>query len=233
MATVVCIHGAGGRASDWGLVRAELEPMGHRTLAGDLPCEDETAGLEAYVQAVLDVIDAAGGPPDDLVLVAQSLGGFTAPLVAARVPTRLLVLVTAMIPRPGETGGDWWGNVRLREALDELGVSDAMADEQFLHDVPAEVLAACDPPRDQTGCVMEEPWPLHAWPDVPTRFLLCTDDRFFPPEWMRAVVRERLGIEPDEIPGGHCSYLSQPAAMAAAIDRCWREVDGVDPAAGP
>jgi pimeloyl-ACP methyl ester carboxylesterase len=53
--------------------------------------------------------------------------------------------------------------------------------------------------------------------DVPTTFLLCKDDRFFPPDWMRQVVRDRLGIEPVEIPGGHCAFLSQPQAMAAAI----------------
>ena len=85
------------------------------------------------------------------------------------------------------------------------------------------MLAAADPPRDQSGTVMEDPWPLAAWPDVPTRFLLCMDDRFFPPEWMRGIVRDRLGIEPDEIPGGHCAFLSQPEALAAAILRAWSE----------
>jgi hypothetical protein len=28
---------------------------------------------------------------------------------------------------------------------------------------------------------MVSPWPLDAWPNVPTRFVLCTEDRFFPP----------------------------------------------------
>ena len=66
--------------------------------------------------------------------------------------------------------------------------------------------------------------PASGWPEVPTRFLLCSDDRFFPPEWMREVVRERLGIEPDEVPGGHCAYLSRPHELAAAIHRCWMEL---------
>ena len=61
-----------------------------------------------------------------------------------------------------------------------------------------------------------------AWPDVPTRFLLCRDDRFFPADFQRRVVRERLGFEPDEMDGGHLPALGPPArvgATAAAIPR--------------
>jgi pimeloyl-ACP methyl ester carboxylesterase len=221
MATFVCIHGAGGRASFWDLVAAELRAAGHEVVAMDLPCDDDTAGLTAYADAV---VDAIGDRRDDLVLVAQSLGGFTAPLVADRVPVDLIVLVTAMIPKPGETGGEWWGNVGQAQAVAALDLPDDSEETLFLHDVPPEVLAASEPPRAQSGRVMEDPWPLDAWPDVPTRFLLCMDDRFFPPEWMRGVVRDRLGIECDEIPGSHCAFLSQPEAMARALLRACDEL---------
>ena len=40
------------------------------------------------------------------------------------------------------------------------------------------------------------PWPLDAWPDVPTKFVLCTEDRFFPPHFLRRLVAERLHITP-------------------------------------
>jgi pimeloyl-ACP methyl ester carboxylesterase len=176
--------------------------------------------LAEYTDAV---VDAIGDRRDDLVIVAQSLGGFTAPLVTERVPVDLIVLVTAMIPRPGETGGEWWGNTGVRAAIDAQHLPDESDETLFTHDVPADVLAAAEPTRGQSGTPMEEVWPLAAWPDVPTRFLLCMDDRFFPPEWMRGVVRDRLGIEPDEIPGGHCAFLSQPKPLAAAILRAWHE----------
>ena len=65
---------------------------------------------------------------------------------------------------------------------------------------------------------MQEPWPLAAWPDVPTRILLCRDDRLFPPEFMRRVARERLGITPDEIAGGHCVALSRPNELADRLE---------------
>lgn len=221
MATFICIHGAGGRASYWDLVAAELNPLGHETIAVDLPCDDDSAGLAEYTAAV---VDAIGDRRGDLVLVAQSLGGYTAPLVATQVPVDLLVLLTAMIPVPGETGAEWWANTSHDEAVAALGLPDDSPETLFTHDVPAEVLARVEPPRDQSGTPMLEPWPLAAWPDVATRFLLCRDDRFFPPDWMRALARQRLGIEPDEIPGGHCAFLSQPVAVAEQLHRCWTEL---------
>jgi len=218
MATFVLIHGAGGRASFWDLVADEVRSVGHDSVAVDLPCDDDAAGLAEYTDAV---VEAIGERAEDLVLVAQSLGGFTAPLVADRLSVQLIVLVTAMIPKPGETGGDWWANTG--HAV-EQGLPDDSPETLFTHDVPPGVLEAAGPPRDQSATPMTEPWPLDAWPDVPTRFLLCMDDRFFPPERMRGVVRDRLGIQPDEIRGGHCAFLSHPKPMAAAILQAWADL---------
>jgi hypothetical protein len=61
---------------------------------------------------------------------------------------------------------------------------------------------------------MDAPWPLDAWPEVQTKFVLCTDDRFFPPDFFRRLVPERLGITPDEIAAGHCVALSHPTELA-------------------
>jgi hypothetical protein len=53
---------------------------------------------------------------------------------------------------------------------------------------------------------------------VPTRFLLCRDDRFFPAEFMRRVVRERLGITPDEMDGGHLPALAHPQELVERLE---------------
>lgn len=224
MATFVCIHGAGGRASYWRFVGAELEARGHHIVAMDLPCDQEV-GLDAYVAAVVEAMDdRQAGTGDGLVLVAQSLAGLIAPIVAAQLPeVELMVLVTAMVPRPGETGGEWWANTGHAQAVAAQGLPDDSEETLFVHDVQADVLASIEPPRHQTGTLFEEPWPLAAWPPVPTRYLLCRDDRFFPPDWMREIVKERLGVEPVEIPGGHCAFLSQPRALADAILECWAD----------
>jgi pimeloyl-ACP methyl ester carboxylesterase len=101
----VFLPGAGGLAWYWHRVVALVEEAGHNALAVDLPGDDEQVGLSAYAGRVLEVI--AGRR---VVLVAQSLGGFTAPLVCARAHVRMLVFVNAMIPTPGETAGEWWDN---------------------------------------------------------------------------------------------------------------------------
>jgi hypothetical protein len=89
----------------------------------------------------------------------------------------------------------------------------------FLHDVPPDLAAeAVRRWRDQSSTPWERPWPLAAWPAVPTRFLLCRDDRVFPAAFLRRVVRERLGIAPDEIDGGHYVALSRPKELADRLE---------------
>jgi pimeloyl-ACP methyl ester carboxylesterase len=222
MATFVLIPGAGGEAWFWHLVAPELRAHGHDVVAVDLPTGDDDAGFEEYADVVVDAI----GDRTDLVVVAQSLGGFTAPLVCERVPVRLLVLLAAMVPLPGERAGEWWGNTGQPEARRALAKRDGRSVDgdfdviaEFFHDVPQavidEAMARGEPA--QSGTPMDRAYPLTAWPDVPTRFLLCRDDRFFPAGFQRRVVRERLGIVPDEIDGGHLCALSHPRELAARL----------------
>ena len=230
MTTFALIHGAGSDGWYWHLVEPELVAAGHETVAVDLPCDDDTAGLDEYT----DVIVNAVAGRDDVVVVAQSMAGFVAPLVAVRVPaTRLIVLVAAMVPAPGETGNQWWGNtgsgVARREQAERDGRDiDGAFDEvaEFLHDVdPALIDQGWAHTMDQSDTPFKEPWPLPAWPDVPTRFVLPTKDRFFPPDFQRRVVRERLGIEPDPIDTGHLPALARPRELAELLLRYGRETD--------
>jgi pimeloyl-ACP methyl ester carboxylesterase len=211
-ATYVLIHGAGDVGWYWHLVAAELHERGHDVVAPDLPCEDDSAGLSEYADTVLDAI----GGRSELVVVAQSFAGFTAPLVCDRVPVELLVLVAGMIPSPGEAPRDWWANTGYEKERRE-GDDDVIA--TFYHDVSPELASdALRRGRAQSDTPTREPWPLEAWPDVPTRFLLCRDDRVFPADFLRRVVRGRLGFAPDEIDGGHCVALSRPKELAERLD---------------
>src|SRR5262247_3145740 len=98
MSTFVLIHGGGDGGWSWHLVAAELRARGHDVVAPDLPADDDDAGLWAYADTVVDAVDGRG----DLVVVGQSFGAFTAPLVCDRIPADLLVFVAGMIPAPGE-----------------------------------------------------------------------------------------------------------------------------------
>ena len=222
MATYVLIHGAGSDSWYWHRVVPELRARGHDVVAVDLPCDDDAAGLAEYTDTVVDAI----GDRTDLVLVAQSMAGFTAPLVCDRVPVNLMVLLAAMVPAPGESPGDWWANTGHAQARREQAAGDGTwtADDDdpftvFLHDLPSEVAAeSAHHVRNQSGTPFEKPWPLAAWPDVPTKFLLCRDDRFFPAEFMRRVVRQRLGITPDEMDGGHLPALGRPEELVDRLE---------------
>jgi pimeloyl-ACP methyl ester carboxylesterase len=233
MATFVLIHGAASDSWYWHLVVPELEQRGHRVLAVDLPSDDDTAGLPEYADAVVAALALAGNP-GDLVLVAQSMAGFTAPLVATRVSVRLIVLVAAMVPAPGEAGREWWTNTGWEQAHREQAQRDGrpLGDgldpvDEFLHDLPPDVLEAAlaRGERPQSGTPFAAPWPLDVWPDVPTRFLLCRDDRFFPADFQRRVVRDRLGIVPDEVDGGHLPALARPKELTERLDAYWVGID--------
>ncbi len=205
MATFALIHGGGGSAWDWHRVAPALRERGHDPVAVDLPSEDDSAGWSEYTDTVVREV----GDRSDLVVVGHSLGCFTAPLVCARVPVELLVLVAAMIPSPGETFADWWKNA---------GYEESGYDDVFYHDVAPELAAeARRREREEASKALREPWPLEAWPDTPTRYLLCRDDRMFPAAWARRHARERLGIEPDEIDGGHYITLSRPLELAQRL----------------
>jgi len=210
MVTYVLVPGAGGDSRYWHRVTPLLWERGHDVVPVDLPAADDTAGFPEYADAIV----AAVGNRTHIVLVAQSLGGFSAPLVCDRLPVGLLVLLNAMVPAPHENAEDWWQNT----GYSRDGDFDMMAD--FFHDVPpdvtAEIMAAGE--RPQSDHPFAQPWPLEMWPPVPTRFLQARDDRFFPLEFQRRVVAERLGIDIDEMPGGHLVALSRPEELVERLE---------------
>ncbi|MGD9988798.1 alpha/beta fold hydrolase [Pseudonocardia sp.] len=232
--TFVLVPGAGGEAWFWHLLVPQLRALGHDTVTVDLPAGDEHAGLDEYAEVVRAALPPAGGRT---VVVGQSMGGLTAALVASRAPVDLLVLLNAMVPRPGETPREWWVNTGFEQARaaeaarhgDDPG--DVMA--AFFHDVPDAVRVEAEQrgEPDQAMTPFAKPWPLDEWPDVPTRFLQGRDDRFFPLAFQRAQVADRLGIEVDEMAGGHLVALSRPAELAARLDAYATELTGTAPAA--
>ncbi len=219
MSTFILVPGAGGSAWYWHRVVPLLRDAGHQAIAVDLPGDDESAGLPEYARLVTKAI----GDRDDVVLVAQSLGAFTAPMVAAAVPVRSLVFVNAMIPAPGETPGAWWDNTGAPQAREDAARQRGYPAEfdlavYFLHDVPPDVAAAGEPyQRPEAPAVFWSPCEFDAWPPVRTRVAVGADDRFFPAAFQQAVARERLGLDAEVLAGGHLIALSRPAALASYL----------------
>jgi pimeloyl-ACP methyl ester carboxylesterase len=214
MATFVLVPGAGGVAWYWHRVVPLLEEAKHDAIAVDLPGDDEQAGLSAYSDRVVEAIGTRL-----VVLVAQSLGGFAAPLVCAQVRVRMLVFVNAMIPVPGETAGEWWDNTgstaaRIAAARRRGYSTNFDLATYFLHDVPPEIVKQGEAQqRSEADIVFGEPCRFEAWPKVPIHVIAGRDDRFFPIDFQRRLARERLHVTVDELAGGHLLALSNPRGL--------------------
>ena len=130
----------------------------------------------------------------------------------------MIVLLNAMIPLPGETPGDWWGATGQPEARARADAAAGRGPDfdeavHFLHDVPADVLAGAPPQRAQSGGPFSDGWSPTAWPDVPVGVVIGRDDRFFPAGFQIGLARERAGVEPVVVPGGHLLALADPDGL--------------------
>lgn len=220
MATFVLIPGAGGAGLVyWREAVVELEARGHTAVPVEIDGADAALGLPEYAA----ITDEAIGERDDVVLVAQSMGAFTAPMIAKRHAVSGVVLVNAMIPNPGESPGQWFavtGAQEARRAANEAaGRSDEFdLEEVFLHDMPEQVRAEMvEGDREPAETPFGQPCTFASWPEVPIHVLVGADDRLFPAEFQVRLARERLGVEADVMPGGHLVAKSRPAEFAQRL----------------
>jgi pimeloyl-ACP methyl ester carboxylesterase len=228
---LVLIHGSYFGAWCWDALRPELEARGHRVTAIDLPVSEIGVGASGYADTVVAGTDWSEPP----VLVAHSMSGLVAPVVAARRPVARIVFLAAFLPRPGTSANEQ----RRAEPIDppaapstaeftDLGsdlwmVGPNTARELFMQDATDEVAAwAIERLRPQWYGVMSEITPIEAWPSVPVDSIVCRDDHALNTDWARQAARERLDIEAIELDGGHSPMLTRPAELAEVIDRCAR-----------
>jgi pimeloyl-ACP methyl ester carboxylesterase len=221
VSTFLLIPGAGGVAWYWHRVSPLLQAAGHTAIAVDLPGADPAIGLPGYAE----LIAAAGEGQPDVVLVALSMGAFSALPACARLDVRALVFLNAMLPAPGETAAEWGENTGAAEARTAAARTNGYSEEvdpetYFLHDVAPEMVAAGEPyQRPEADIAFEQPCAFERWPEVETMVLAGREDRLFPLEFQRGVAHERLGAGIQPLPGGHLNALSEPEAVAGALLR--------------
>ncbi|MBV8982328.1 MAG: alpha/beta hydrolase [Acidimicrobiia bacterium] len=222
MTTFVLVHGAWHGSWCWERLVPELEARGHRALTVDLPIADPTAGVDEYVQAVAAVLADAG---DDAVLVAHSLSGLIAPVVADRHALARVIYLGAMLPVPGDAVLERLGpeGVLATDFMPSLEIGDdgtstfpvALAGDVFYSDcTPEDREWAAAQLGHQSFTVTLEPCPLTTMPSVASDYIVLSDDATLSPEWCRKVARERLGVEPHELAGGHSPFVAKPAELA-------------------
>lgn len=215
------IHGSASSPAAWDRLIPELEKLGHRCVAAELPLDAPDLGASAYAAAVAESIEGRG---DDVIVVAHSSSGLILPVLADLRPVRRIVFLTSAIPKIGASfldqldagvekmfNPDWVGK--------DPSTDDRVAREFIFHD--------CDPDVARWAMARRSPWypqglyaekcPLESWPDVPSHYIVCTEDRTILPEWSRRAARELLGVEPLELPGGHCPHVSRPQQLAEVL----------------
>ena len=208
MATYALIHGAADSGAAWGRVASELEARGHRAVAPDLPCDDESAGWEEHVDAVREAVGDAG----DLRVVGHSLGGFTAALVCARMEAESLDVRRRDGPRARR---DARGVLRPTRPPESPTTRSRPSWPTCPREQADAALAAA---RPQVARAMGEPLPIdavarraHPLPALPRRQLL--PGRLDPRRWCATGWASR----PTRSTAAHCPFLSRPGDLAAYL----------------
>lgn len=232
MATFVLLPGAGSDSFYWHRVVPMLSNNGHSVVTVDLPYSQK--GVGQYELADL-VVAAVAGAAEPVVLVAQSMSAFTAVIVCEKVHVDLLVLVAPMLPAPGESPGQWWDNTGQTEARRAADIAegrdpDAPMDPRplFFHDVPEDVIEEVFRREEvaMSDTSFETVWAAEQWPDVPIRVVAGQFDRLFPLEFLQALSRERIGVEPDVVEAGHLIALSRPEQLASLLEEYVTDLPG-------
>ncbi len=222
MTTFILVHGAFGSSAELAPVIPELEALGHRAIAVDLPCTDPKAGLDDYARTVVEAMAGITGP---VVVVGHSAGGATISLVPARTRVDRLVYVTAVVPEPGRSIVEAVGD-EVRETILSVSKDDGDGCRSF----DLDLLASLAPPeereaylaflmstqRPQAWAALEQPWPGRSLPDVPRAYVLCTEDMIIPPARQREMAAS-LGVEPVEIASEHAVFTFKPRELAALL----------------
>jgi pimeloyl-ACP methyl ester carboxylesterase len=224
--TFVLVHGAWHGAWCWELLVAELERRGSRAVAVDLPSDDPDVDASGYAELVAAECDRQDGP---VTLVGHSLAGLVLPRVALRRPVERYVFVSGAVPLPGRSFAEQFGLETIKAepdmhatANDELERSYWPDPEQAIaglyDDCPRELAEwAVSKLRPQARAAPREPFAAARLPPLEGGVVLSREDRMFSPDWMRIAARERLGLEPVELDGGHSPMLSRPTELAELL----------------
>ena len=225
MARFLLVHGACHGGWCWEAVAPVLRSAGHQVTAPDLPCSDLNAGLSETADAAVASLE---GQVDDVVVVAHSLGALVAPLVADRLPLRRMVMLAGIVSAPGASLESLGSEDSDRDGRFDDGDLDYDAEGRFRFtdqgarrllypDCPPEVADVATAQLRFQRSMWAEVAEFEGWPAVETVSITCTEDRVVNPAWSNRMARERLGVEPVELPGGHSPFLARPAVLAEVL----------------
>jgi pimeloyl-ACP methyl ester carboxylesterase len=215
------VHGSTQTAEGWSLLVRELDKRGHRTVCTSLPNDPDASGTQ-YATVIANSLAHTKEAP---IVVAHSASGLFLPLVAEQCPVSRLVFLAAIIPQVGRSFLE-----QIRDNPDMLWPDWIGKDPTKDHETAVHFLFHdCSPEITKWALTtlrlmyarraLAEIFPLERWPELPSSYILCREDRTVRPEWLRRAAWERLGINAIELPGGHCPHVSRPEDLAEVLAR--------------
>lgn len=231
MVDFVLVHGGLAGAWCWKLFQPELQRLGHRTHTLDLPIGDPAATLDDYASVVVDVVERLEQP----WLIGHSMGGLVIPRAGLRADVGGLIFLCAGFPprTPEEDRENYEARNPGNEAHfipdgeGRIMLSFEGAAHDFFNDCPEDLQRwAYSSFRPQATAAFSEYAPIDHYPDVPMHAVVGSDDNIVIKAKHSELIRSRIGVEPVELPGGHCPFISRPRHLAEVVDGLIVDAEG-------
>jgi len=218
--SVILVHGAFADATGWQKVIPLLEKEGLAVTAVQLPLKS----LADDVATTKRVIDSQ---PGDVILVGHSYGGAVITEAGSgNAKVKALVYVAAFAPDAGETlnglierfSPSPLGTAVAPDSAGFLFIDRTKFQSVFANDLSkgeASLLAATQKPL--AASIFGEPVKAAAWKDVPSWYVVSTQDNSINPDLERFMAK-RMGAKIKELKASHVSFISNPFEIAKVIE---------------
>jgi pimeloyl-ACP methyl ester carboxylesterase len=223
MANIILVHGAFVDGSCWASVIPILLTAGHRVIAVQNP----TTSLDEDIVAVQKAMRELGSAPT--VLVGHSYGGTVISAAASSERHVIgLVFVAALANEKGESVNDILGSFPPTDAFQKVRADDegwAILDrdsfpEVFAADLSLEQARIMAASQQRLGpTCFDTPLPIEpAWKTIKSCYVICEQDRTVHPAAQHELAT-RIKAHIITIPASHAAPISQPEAIADAINQ--------------
>jgi hypothetical protein len=214
---VVLIHSTGQGAAGWERVVQALTRRGQTAHVVELPSDPDLLAAD-YAGLIRRHVGAVAAP----IVLAHSGAGPLLPAAARALQACHQVWLAAWVPDPEASffeeidrhpraafHPDWIGKDPIED--------DAVAAAFLYHDCDEATLEWALSTRRLFLPLGVYGQRLSLAPEIPSTYIVAAHDRTIRPEWQRRMARERLGVEPLEIPSGHCPNVSRPDRLAELL----------------